>query len=53
MRYLVKFYNGTKIINYFKTNKFSDAIACEGKLVEIYGKDNVWIADSITEIMVG
>ena len=53
MRYTVRFYNGIQIINELNTNKISEAIDCESKLVEKYGKDNVWIADLITEIMVG
>ena len=53
MRYTVRFYNGIQIINELNTNNLSDAIDCESKLVEKYGKDNVWITDLITEIMVG
>ena len=53
MRYLVKFYNGTQIINDLQTNELSAAIVRESKLAEKYGRDNVWIADSVTEILVG
>jgi hypothetical protein len=51
MRYTVKFYNGIQIINKLNTNNLSDAIDCGSELVEKYGKDNVWIADVVTEII--
>ena len=53
MNYLVKFYNGTQIINDLQTDDFSKAIARERKLAEKYGRGSVWIADLITEILVG
>ena len=52
MRYTVRFYNGVDIINGFSTGNFSAAIAKEAELIEQYGKDNVWIADAIQEILV-
>jgi hypothetical protein len=53
MRYLVRFYNGIQIINDLQTYELSAAIARESKLAEKYGRENVWIADSVTEILVG
>ena len=53
MRYTVRFYNGVDIINELTTDNLSAAIARESELIEQYGKDNVWIADAIQEILVG
>ena len=53
MRYTVRFYNGVDIINGFSTGNLSAAIAKEAELAQQYGKDNVWIADVIMEIMCG
>jgi hypothetical protein len=53
MRYLVKFYNGIQIINDLQTYELSAAIARESKLAKKYGRENVWIADLVTEILVG
>ena len=53
MRYLVKYYNGIQIINDLVTNNLSQAIERERQLRDQWGKDCVWTADRITELMVG
>jgi len=53
MRYTVRFYDGVNIINELNTGNLSAAIARESKLIEQYGKDNVWIADVVMEMMCG
>lgn len=53
MRYTVRFYNGVDIINGFNTGNLSAAIAKWADLAQQYGKDNVWIADAVQEILVG
>ncbi len=51
MRYTVKFYDGQHIINDISTNDMSEAMEVERLLQEKYKE--VWIADSVTEILVG
>jgi len=51
--YLVRYWNGEEIINDFRTNSLSRAIAREMELKKEWGQDNVWMADLIQEIMVG
>ena len=51
MRYTVKFYDGQNIRNHISTNDMSEAIEVERLLNEKYKE--VWIADSVTEILVG
>jgi hypothetical protein len=53
MRYTVKYYNGIQIINDLVTNNLSQAIEREMQLRDQWGKDCVWTADRITELMVG
>ena len=52
-RYTVKYYNGENFINDFFTDSMEDAIERERILSNVYGKEFVLIADSITEILVG
>ena len=55
MRYTVRVYD--EKLDYIKnvlcTNDHYEAISMERELRKIYGIDNVWIADAITEILVG
>ena len=55
MRYTVRVYDQkldyTK--NVLSTNDHYEAISMERELSKIYGVDNVWIADTIMEILVG
>ena len=53
MRYLVRYWNGQEIINDLRTDDLSKAIAREIELRKELGKDNVWMADAVQEIMVG
>lgn len=55
MRYTVRVYDEKLdyIKNVLSTNDHYEAISMERELRKIYGNDNVWIADSITEILVG
>lgn len=55
MRYTVKVYDEKLdfIKNVLSTNDYYEAISMERELRKIYGDDNVWIADTITEILVG
>jgi hypothetical protein len=53
MRYTVRYYNGKDIINDSHTNCHDTAYNRERELREIYGRENVWIADAIMEILVG
>ena len=55
MLYTVKVY--IEKIDFVKnvlwTNDLHEAITLERKLRKIHGSDNVWIADTIQEILVG
>jgi len=52
MRYTVKVYaNG--ISNVATTDDISEAISVENYYANQYGRENVWICDSLQEIMVG
>ena len=53
MRFTVKVHTNGQIVNMFQTDSDSEAIQKEAEYREEYGFDNVWIADAITEIMVG
>ena len=53
MRYTVKYVVNGVINSDMTTNDLSKAIQREAALKEKYGMDVVWIADTITEIMVG
>ena len=53
MRYLVRYYNGTEIINDLITNNLPKAIEKQRELWEHYGVRNVWLVDNIKELMVG
>jgi len=53
MRYTVRLAIEKNICNVFLTNDLSDAIQKEIELKKIHGKENVWIADAIEEILVG
>ena len=51
MRYTVRFYDGQDIRNHISTNNMSEAMEVERLLKGKYKE--VWIADSVTEILVG
>ena len=51
MRYTVKFYDGQNIRNHISTNNMSEGMEGERLFNEKYKE--VWIADSVTEILVG
>ena len=53
MRYTVKVVHGFEIINEFSCDELHEAIAKEAELKKLHGTTNVWIADSVQEIMVG
>lgn len=53
MRYTVRVAKGDKIENIYNSSNHSDAIAIYLTARKVYGADNVWMADSITELMVG
>ncbi len=52
-RFTVKVHTNGQIVNMFQTDSDSEAIQKESEYSEEYGFENVWIADAITEIMVG
>ena len=53
MRYTVKVIVNKEIVNGFSCNEIHKAIEMESKLRQTHGFDNVWIVDSVQEIMVG
>jgi hypothetical protein len=53
MRYTVKLLKWGEIRNVIHTDKLEKALEIESYLIKCYGKDNVWVADSIQEILVG
>lgn len=53
MRYLVRYWDGKNIINDLATNDCDAAYEREKELRAIYGRENVWTADAVVEIMVG
>lgn len=53
MRYLVRFFNGNEIINDLSTDDISKAHQREFELRNQYGRENVWIADIVLEILCG
>tara|TARA_A100001035_G_C27396303_1_gene326561 strand:+ start:315 stop:485 length:171 start_codon:yes stop_codon:yes gene_type:complete len=52
-RYTVKLYKDGEIIDYLNTNDEVLAHQTEFKLRKTFGRDNVWIADAVIEILVG
>jgi len=52
MRYTVKLYTD-RIVNVTTTDDISEAISVENYYANQYGRENVWISDSLQEIMVG
>lgn len=52
-RYIVTYYDGTHIIKDYPTDDQVKALVKKAKLAEIYGHENVWITDNLTEILVG
>ncbi len=53
-RYTVKIHTGHgNTQNLHHTNNYAEAISLEDNLRKIHGADNVWIADTIEEILVG
>lgn len=53
MRYIVKVAKDQDIKNAYHTNNYSEALAVRNQMREKYGRDNVWICDLVTEILVG
>lgn len=54
MRYTVKLHIGSgNIENVISTDCLAEAIKLEHDLQQIWGRDNVWIADSLMELLVG
>ena len=53
MMYTVKLLKWGEIRNVIHTTDISKAIKYEQYLTNKYGKANVWISDSLQEIMVG
>jgi len=54
MRFTVRVHIGNgQILPFFCTNEQHIAIKKESELKKVYGVDNVWVADSIQEILVG
>ena len=52
MRYTVKLY-ANEISNVAYTDDISEAISVENYYANQYGRENVWISDSIQELLVG
>ena len=54
MRYTLRVNGGNgQIENIWSGNEMSEAIRLEDIAIKHWGKDNVWIADAVTEISVG
>ena len=53
MRYVVKYSDGKEIHRAYATNDLTEAVSKQFELIDIYGEDNVWIADSVQEILIG
>ena len=54
MRYTLRVNCGNgQIENIWSGNEMSEAIRLEDIAIKHWGKDNVWIADTLTEISVG
>ena len=54
MRYTLRVNGGNgQIENIWSGDEMSEAIRLEDIAIKHWGKDNVWIADSVTEISVG
>ena len=54
MRYTLRVNGGNgQIENIWSGNEMSEAIRLEDIAIKHWGKDNVWISDSVTEISVG
>ena len=52
MRYVVKYSDGKEIHRAYATNSLPDAFSKQYELMEVYGEGNVWIADSVQEILI-
>lgn len=52
MRYTVKIFTD-RIVNVMASDDLSEAISVENYYANQYGRENVWISDSLQEIMVG
>ena len=52
MRYTVKLFTD-RIVNVMASDDLSEAVVTEHYYRNLYGKDRVWISDSLQEIMVG
>lgn len=52
-RYTVRLAFKDKIINIITTDDYSEAVVAEIRFAKAYGTDNVWIANALTELMVG
>lgn len=54
MRYTVKLHIGSgNIEDVISTDCLAEAMKLEHDMRKIYGQDNVWIADSLMEMLVG
>ena len=53
MRYTVKIVDEGVITNDLITESYVEAVQHESYAAKVYGKENVWIEDSIQEILVG
>jgi len=54
MRYTLRVNCGNgQIENIWSGNAMSEAIHFEAIAIKHWGRDNVWIADAVTEILVG
>ena len=54
MRYTLRVNGGNgQIENIWSGNEMSEAIHFEAIAIKHWGRDNVWIADAVTEISVG
>ena len=54
MRYTLRVNGGNgQIENIWSGNEMSEAIRLEAIAIKHWGRDNVWICDAVTEILVG
>lgn len=53
MRYTVRYWNGTEIINDMHTDNYDEVVARVIVLRRKYPADDVWYADAIIEMLVG
>jgi len=52
-RYIIAYYNGTQIVRDYPTGSMAKAVKKEMELAAIYGRENVWIVNNLTELLVG